>query len=279
MPLAFSRDKLTNVKILLTNDDGIFAESLWTLARELKEVAPVVVVAPDREQSAAGTAVTLTRPLRVRRTRSPIPGIEAHSVEGSPADSVILALEKIHKGDISLVVSGINQGLNVGNDVLISGTVGAALQGYLRGLPAIAISIAYESSFLVETARLGRRLAGDILSGVIPKDVFLNVNVPGLSLDRVGRICLTRLAGKTHIDTVEEGHDGRREYYWLVCRKRDGNDASLDAMTDIGVVSQGNISITQLHAYPFNDWSSVPSDGFTDGLCTEILAELRSGSG
>ena len=128
------------MKILVTNDDGVFAEGLWALVRELKSFARVVVVAPDREQSAIGTAITLIHPLRVQKVRSPVSEVEAYSVQGTPADSVILALEKMVVDKADLVISGINQGLNLGNDVLISGTVGAALQGYLRGFPAMAVS-------------------------------------------------------------------------------------------------------------------------------------------
>ena len=119
------------MKILVTNDDGIFARGLWVLAKELSSIAQVIVVAPDREQSAIGTAVTLHQPLRAQKVRPILPEIETYSVEGTPADSVILALGKLVKGKVDLVISGINQGQNLGQDVLISGTVSAALQGYL----------------------------------------------------------------------------------------------------------------------------------------------------
>ena len=99
------------MKILVTNDDGILSDGLWAVAKELKSVAQVVVVAPDREQSAIGTAVTLTHPLRVQKVKPMVPGIEAYAVQGTPADSVILALEKLVKNEIDLVISGINQGL------------------------------------------------------------------------------------------------------------------------------------------------------------------------
>ena len=117
------------MKILVTNDDGIFAPGLWTLVKELRNIAQVVVVAPDRQQSAIGTAVTLHQPLRIQKIRPAVPEVETYSVEGTPADSVILALGKLAKNKVDTVISGINQGPNLGNDVLISGTVGAALQG------------------------------------------------------------------------------------------------------------------------------------------------------
>jgi len=140
------------MKILVTNDDGILAEELGMLVKELKNIAQIVVVAPDREQSAIGTAVTLHQPLRVQKVRPMVPGVETYSVEGTPADSVILALSRLIKDKVDLVVSGINQGLNLGNDVPISGTVGAALQGYLHGFPAFAISVERGDSLYLDTA-------------------------------------------------------------------------------------------------------------------------------
>jgi len=257
------------MKILVTNDDGILAEGLWALVKALKSFAEVVVVAPDREQSAIGTAVTLSQPLRAQRVRHMVPEVKAYSVKGTPADSVILALEKLVKNEVALVVSGINQGLNLGNDVLISGTVGAALQGYLRGFSALAISMsAADSRYLYNAARVAAFLAEKIYSNALPTNVFLNVNLPDLSLAEIKGATVTQLAGESHIDTVEEGHDGKREYYWLV---RQGINKNRDALTDIGAIEQGNISITPLHAYFNNESSPV----ITDGFCSEILEELQ----
>lgn len=263
------------MKILVTNDDGVQANSLWALAKELKRVSPVAVVAPDREQSAIGTAVTLSHPLRVQKARPLTPEVEAYSVEGTPGDSVILALEKLFKNEISLVVSGINDGLNVGNDVLISGTVGGALQGYLRGLPAMAISVrGAERPYVDNAARVARLLAEKIISRARNDNVFLNVNLPDLSLDDIKGIKFTRLASESHIDTVEEGHDGRRKYYWLV-RQRLANKIHPD-MTDIWAIEQGYISITPLHIYQDSKYPLAIADSFcTDSLCSNLFEELR----
>jgi len=130
------------LRVLITNDDGIAAPGLWALAEEFNRTAEVVVVAPDREQSGVGTSVSLHSPLRVRSVRPVVPGIETYAVEGTPADSVIIALRMLLKDKLDLVVSGINEGSNLGTDVLISGTVGAAFQAYFYGLPAIAVSVA-----------------------------------------------------------------------------------------------------------------------------------------
>jgi len=257
------------MEILITNDDGIFAPGLWRLARELKQIARVVVVAPDREQSGLGTAVTLHRPLRVQKVRPLVPEVETYSVEGTPADSIILALGKLLESQIDLVVSGINSGPNLGDDVLISGTVGAALQGYLRGFPALAISIAsIDNLYLDNAARLAALLARKLATGSLPSDIFLNVNLPSLPLEKIKGIKMTKLAGKSHIDTVEEGHDGRKAYYWLV---RQQINKVADRKTDIWAIEQGNISITPLHT----DLLNKPSPLVPDSLCSDLLQELR----
>jgi len=257
------------MRILVTNDDGIFAQGLWVLVKELKSVAQVVVVAPDREQSAIGTAVTLRQPLRAQKMRAVVPGVETYSVEGTPADSVILALGRLVKGKIDLVVSGINHGSNLGDDVLISGTVGAALQGYLHGLPAVAISVAFgDNLHLDNAAKLAALLAKKIGTNTLPTNTFLNVNLPNLPLAKIRGARVTRLASESHTDTVEESHDGRRRYYWLI---RQGINKDTDKKTDIWAIEQGNISITPLHTRLLNK----PSPPIPNNLCSDLLRELR----
>ena len=257
------------MKILVTNDDGIFAQGLWVLVKELKNIARVVVVAPDREQSATGTAVTLRQPLRAQSVKPLVPEVEAYSVEGTPADSIILALGKLVKSKIDLVISGINQGPNLGDDVLISGTVGAARQGYLHGLPALAISVAaVDSLYLDNAAKLATLLAKKIDSSALPTNILLNVNLPNLPLAKIRGVKITRLATGSHTDTVEEGHDGIRQYYWLV-RQRINKDR--DEGTDIWAIEQGNISITPLHT----NLSSKSSPPIMDSLCSGLFQELQ----
>ena len=256
------------MRILVTNDDGILAEGLWVLVKELKNIAWVVVVAPDREQSAIGTAVTLHHPLRVHRVKPTVPEVETYSVEGTPSDCVILALNKLVKNKIDLVIAGINQGANLGDDVLISGTVAAALQGYLRGLNALALSIdAVHSSYLDTTVRLAALLAKWTSADALPGNILLNVNVPELPLAQIQGIKLTRLASATHIDTAEEGNDGKRKYYWLVRHK---TDEVADNQTDVWAVEQGNISITPLHTNLLNR----PAPAMPGSLCSDLLQGL-----
>ncbi len=256
------------MKIVVTNDDGNLAPGLWSLVKGLKSIARVIVVAPDREQSATGTAVTLRQPLRVQKVTSVFPDVDTYSVEGTPCDSVILALGKLVTDGVQLVISGINRGLNLGDDILISGTVAAAMQGYLRGLPAIALSAATSRNYCLENAaRLAVLLAQMVQSKTLPADLFLNINLPDLPLARIKGIRMTLPAHKTHIDTVEEGHDGMREYYWLVRQK---SQNSADAATDIGAVEQGYISVSALHTTLFGK----PLSGIDDHLMSQLFYEL-----
>jgi 5'-nucleotidase len=258
--------------ILVTNDDGIFADGLWALVRELKNIAPVVVVAPDREQSAIGTAVTLHQPLRVRRVRPLVPETDAYAVEGTPSDCVILALTMLIGDGVGMVVSGINRGANLGEDVLISGTVGAALQGYLRGLPALAISAEAVDNHCLDTAAgLAALLAKQIGANALPNNIFLNVNLPNLSLDKIKGVEITQLATGTHTDAAEQGNDGRREHYWLVRRKV---DKLPEDHTDVHAVGQGNISITPLHV----NWLNRSAPELPGNLCYDLFRGLQKHS-
>ncbi len=264
------------MNILVTNDDGIYANEMWTLVGELTKIGNVTVVGPDREQSAIGTAVTLHHPLRVRRITPVVPGIETHAVEGTPSDCILLALAKLLKQEIHVVVSGINQGLNLGSDVLISGTVGGALQGYLRGIPSLAISMSTNNNpNLLDTARVGALLTKKIGSRTVLKNIFLNVNVPVLSISEIKGIKPTFLARESHIETVEEGFDGKRAYYWLV-RQRKNKESEVGS--DMWAVDQGMISVTPLNAYLSGEVAPIYSDRLlTEKFCAEVLTELREG--
>ncbi|MFC2013181.1 5'/3'-nucleotidase SurE [Chloroflexota bacterium] len=260
------------MKILVTNDDGIFAPGLRVLANELKKVAQVVAVAPDREQSALGTAVTLRQPLRVQRLRPVVPKVVSYAVEGTPADSVILALGKLVSGRVDLVVSGINPGPNLGDNVLISGTVGAALQGYQHGVPSLAVSIdGPDERNLRNAAKLAALLAEKIDSGSLKGDIFLNVNLPDRPLPEIGGIEITELADRAYNDTISEDDDGRRKYYWLL---RDKIKTNANSRADIGAVERGNISVTPLHTDLFRKPLLIP-----DNLCAELFRELSNGAG
>jgi 5'-nucleotidase len=267
------------VRVLISNDDGVYADGIWVLAQQISKIAEVSIVAPDREQSAVGTSVSLRKAIRAQVITPRYPGIKSYSVEGTPSDSVIIGLGKIITEKIDLVISGINQGSNMGEDVLISGTVGAALSAYLRGFPAMAVSCFHDrwgTDYLKNVAMFVNLLVKRLGAAPIPKNLFLNVNMPDLPMDEVKGVKITSLAHRSHVNTVEEGHDGKKAYYLLT---RESVNHQADKRTDIGAASQGNISITPLHLF-LNDRLPVSwLEKLTSGLLEEFKATLPRPSG
>jgi len=255
------------LKILVTNDDGFYARGLWLLAKELSKVGDVVIVAPDREQSAVASSMTLHHPLRVRKVRSALEGVPSYSVEGTPSDCVILALGRILTEKVDLVFSGINEGANLGDDVLLSGTVGAALQGYFKGIPSVAISVgAIKDIHFEVAAKLAGLLARKI--GEIPREVLLNVNLPNLPLDEIKGIEVTKLGRRSFGDKVVEGNDGKREYYWIV---RGEPQWQPSEGTDVKAFIEDKISITPL----YTDLTSAKALAKLKKLPLELLDNLK----
>jgi 5'-nucleotidase len=260
------------LRILVTNDDGITARGLWALVRELRRVAEVVVVAPDRDQSGIGTAVTLHHPVRV----SPVPPeatrVESYAVEGTPADTVILALKTLLKDKkIDMVFSGINEGSNLGNDVLISGTVSAALQGYFYGLPSVAISVAAIKRVRFDVAaRFAALVAQQVAAGDMSQKFLFNINLPNLPLPKIHGVEVTRLGERSYMDNIKAGHDGKRKYYWIVRGKPDWIEVK---GTDIWALGQNKISITPLHS----DLSSQDQLKPLGKTITALFQDLKQG--
>ena len=219
-----------------------------TAAEALQDVGDVVVCAPDREQSGIGTAVTLHSPIRAVAFPPRSGAGRAFAVEGTPADSVILGLERLLEGPADLVVAGINVGANMGQDVLISGTLSAALQGHLRNIPSIAISVAslrdvnYEAAHQV-LAGLARRLTQGRDGAASTAPPFLNVNLPNLPIADIKGVVVTRLAPQGYRDTVNQGTDGRRPWHWIA---RDQPPAEAAEGTDFWAVRNGRVSVTPL---------------------------------
>ena len=265
------------MKILITNDDGIAAPGLWALAEELKSIAEVVVVAPDREQSGVGTSVTLHQPLRVRPISPIVTGVETYAVEGTPADSIIIALRMLLKDRIDLVICGINEGSNLGTDVLISGTVGAAFQAYFYGLPAIAISVASFDNLHFEVAsRICSLLAQHLAAGNLPRRLLLNINLPNMPIDQIAGIEITELGERSYTDAVKRGsvkagHDGKRDYYWIVHGEPQSQE---EKGTDVWALRHKRISITPLHS----DLTSHEQLASLEGVCSLLSQELPSSS-
>ena len=235
------------MRILVTNDDGVHSDGLWSLAASLADIGRVSVVAPDRDNSGISAAISITNVVRARTFESPIPGVDATSVQGTPADCAILALESLYDERFDLVASGINHGANLGLDVLSSGTVGAAIQGSLRGIPAIAVSVASLEEVAFEAAaRTARAIATEVArplvaagNGVAP---LVNVNLPNLLPEQVLGVCAARLGPRAYLEEVTKGHDGRRTHYWIRHSREVGADAASD--TDVYAVRNGWAAIS-----------------------------------
>lgn len=236
------------MKILVTNDDGIYAPGLWVVGKELQSVGRVIVVAPQQEQSGVGTSISLRQPIRVTKIKPQLEGVEAYSVEGTPGDSVILAIQSLFPGEVNLVVSGINKGPNIGRDVFVSGTVGAAFQGYLHGIPSLAISVnAYEGLNFAVGARLAGLLGAKIKDGILPHEILLNVNLPNLALSEIRGVEITTLSEQSYCDTVERDQKSEEGYYRIM---RSKNSFHSDVGSDTWALQLNRISITPLPDSP-----------------------------
>ncbi len=232
------------MKILLTNDDGVHAPGLWALYRRLSTVHEVTVVAPDRERSAVGHAITLSRPLRAA-TVTVNGGQKAVALNGTPADCVKFALIEVLEQRPDLVVSGINPGANVGVNVNYSGTVAAAKEAALCGVPALAVSLqGPECRHLDSAAGFALRMAAEIQHHGLPRGSLLNVNLPDLPLAEIAGIKISRQGLGGLADYYEKRRDPRsRPYFWS------GTDAQHfdgEPEADGQVLSKRFISITPL---------------------------------
>ncbi|MGE5654872.1 MAG: 5'/3'-nucleotidase SurE [Bacillota bacterium] len=235
------------MNVLITNDDGIQAPGIRALARAFHQArCEVWIVAPDRERSATGHAITMHHPLRADEVELPELCHSALAVDGTPADCVKLAVECIMPRRPDLVISGINRGSNLGTDVLYSGTVSAALEGLILGLPAIAVSLAgWESLDYGAAAKFAHDLALVTLSRGLPPDTMLNVNVPIVPAPEIAGVRVTRLGQRRYRNFFEPRQDPRgRRYFWL---SGELMDCPNDADTDVGAVDLGYVSVTPIH--------------------------------
>ena len=232
----------TKPLILVSNDDGIHSEGIIALGEALQSLGEVVTVAPDRERSAVSHSLTLHRPLRVE----PL-GPGRFAVNGTPTDCVNLAVNGVLPRRPTLVVSGINKGANLGDDVTYSGTVSAAMEGTLLGVPSLAISLLGRGAFRFEAAAaFAARLAAWVVERGLPPDTLLNVNVPALDDGRPVRgFALTRMGRRRYGDAIVEKVDPRgKKYYWIGGEELEFAD---EEGTDFHAVSMGMISVTPIH--------------------------------
>jgi 5'-nucleotidase len=222
--------------ILITNDDGIHAPGLRALVEALAGLATISVVAPSSERSAAAQSLTVRHPIFCEQMAD-----REWSIEGTPADAMMVALHRLFPKPPNLVISGINRGPNLGENIFYSGTVGAATEAVINHVPAFAISLAYRGPDIVFTnaALFARRLAELILQKGLPPGVLLNVNVP---LDWKGGVRFTRQSGKLTRTVLQEGADPRgRVYYWLT---EEPLSEAPDPESDYAAVFSGQASIT-----------------------------------
>jgi 5'-nucleotidase len=235
--------------ILVTNDDGIQAPGLLALAGSMKALGEVTVLAPDRNWSAAGHVKTLERPLRVHTTRL-ADGTPAYTSDGAPSDCVALALLGYLDKKIDLVVSGVNTNANLGDDVTYSGTVTAAMEAAIGGVPGIAVSLDPPLNFQGErdfraAAAYAEKIARQVIAKGLPRNTLLNVNVPYLPLEQIKGIRVTRLGLRVYRDELVRRDDPHgRPYYWI------GGEAPTgvpEEGTDVGALHDGYVSITPIH--------------------------------
>jgi len=228
--------------ILLTNDDGIQAPALRELRAALADLGRVVTVVPDRDQSATSHSLTLNRPFRIER-----PEPDTYALDGTPTDCVVVAMHGLIEERPGLVVSGINHGPNMGEDVFYSGTVAAAIEGALQGLPSLAVSLVASRTREVDfalPARFTRRLVEAVLAHGLPPKSLLNVNLPVAAGEGYRGVRVTKLGKRVYRDTLIEKTDPRgRPYYWI------GGDEPVwedEEETDFAAVSHGCASVTPL---------------------------------
>jgi 5'-nucleotidase len=235
--------------ILVTNDDGITAPGLLALVQEMRRIGKVSILAPDRNWSASGHVKTMHRPLRVKEITL-ADGSSAWASDGAPSDCVALGLLGYIPEKIDLVVSGINPNANIGHDVTYSGTVTAAMEAAIGGVPGIAFSLHTPVDFqgsldFAPAARIAHRIISKVIKDGKLKDLLLNVNIPYLPDDEIKGILVTRQGLRVYRDRLDQRQDPRgKPYYWI------GGDAPTaipDEGTDFGALVQGYVSVTPLH--------------------------------
>ena len=248
------------MNILVTNDDGIDSPGLWALAEAMSRVGETMIVAPDKQQSGVGTSVSLHIGMNINEVPSSIKGVNAYAIGGTPNDCVLIGLRRLARQHIDLLVSGINLGANVGNDIPYSGTVMATLQGYFRKIPSIAMSLVLHNHedelYLESAATVAESLALSVKEGKMPADAIINTNVPNMPLEEIKGMVTTRTAatGYVKLSTVKEGDSVSYNRGSKLLNSADSSHQTpakkepvFEEGTDIWAINQGLISITPLH--------------------------------
>jgi len=240
------------MNLLISNDDGIYSLGVRALANELAAAGhQVTVVCPDRERSATGHGLTLHQPIRAEIIESVFhPSVQAWACSGTPADCVKLALWALLDQKPDLVLSGINHGANLGTDVLYSGTVSAAMEGVIEGIPAIAMSLtSFTSRDFAPAARFAQTLVAQLETHPLP-NLLLNVNVPAVAAEAIAGVTVTRQGIRRYIDVFEKRVDPRgKTYYWLAGELLEEVEDPADAesaISDVQAIRDNYITVTPL---------------------------------
>ncbi len=228
--------------LLISNDDGYHARGIIVLAQKMRELAKVTVVAPDQNRSGASNSLTLDNPIRIEQPRE-----GQFKVFGTPTDCVHVALTGLLEKDPDMVVSGINDGANLGDDVIYSGTVAAAMEGRFLGLPAIALSLVYEGeeALFDSAAEAAMVIVRKLREDPLPADTILNINVPNLPWEQIKGFEVTRLGHRHRAEPAIPLEDPRgRMLYWIGPA---GPEQDAGPGTDFNAVKRGFVSITPIH--------------------------------
>lgn len=234
------------MKILISNDDGINSPGIFHLADNLKNIGDVTVVAPESERSASGHSITMHKPLRCSRVESFGEGIDAWCINGTPSDCVKFALESLLKDKPDLVVSGINYGSNLGTDVLYSGTVSAAIEGAIYGIPSIAISLCtFGNCDFQPYAMISKVLCEQLYKNKIAKGLVMNINIPHIPSEEIKGVSITRLGKMKYKNCFIERVDPRGKSYFWLAGELDIVDNEPD--TDVISISNNYVSVTPIN--------------------------------
>lgn len=233
------------MKILVSNDDGIDSPGIYSLVKTVKEIGEVTVVAPLKEQSAVGHAITMQVPLRVMKYHKNSEFF-GYAVDGTPADCVKMGIKNILKNPPDIVISGINHGSNTAINIIYSGTVSAAREAAIMDIPSIAISVtSHMATDFTFAAKVAKMIAQEIVGKELPVGTLLNVNVPNIPEEKIAGILLTRQGKSKWDDMYEQRKDPYgRDYYWLT-----GNLMEVDTEieTDQAAIKKNYVSVTPIH--------------------------------
>ena len=243
--------------ILVTNDDGISSPGIASLVDAMKEIGEVIVVAPDKPQSGVGHAITINSTLRIHKTK--FHDVQEYSITGTPVDCVKMAVNKILKKKPDIIVSGINHGSNISINVIYSGTMSAAVEGAIEGIPSIGFSLLNDSIDADFTAskHFAKTIARQVLDHGLPKDICLNVNIPRLHLSEIKGIRVCRQARATWIEKFDERKDPTgNPYYWLTGKFVNYDEGKKE--TDVWAVKNNFVSVVPVQ-FDMTGYSALPA--------------------